>query len=72
MNQEKEMVSNGSETPAFDSDELQGLKQKLVDGCHILDGEGITEGYGHVSIRVPGTEACVTIAAVSPTSRCQP
>jgi len=66
MNQEKEMVSNGSETPAFDSDELQGLKQKLVDGCHILDGEGITDGYGHVSIRVPGTEAFVTIAAVSP------
>ena len=60
------MVSNGSETPAFDSDELQGLKQKLVDGCHILDGEGITDGYGHVSIRVPGTEAFVTIAAVSP------
>ena len=60
------MVSNGSETPAFDSDELQVLKQKLVDGCHILDGEGITDGYGHVSIRVPGTEAFVTIAAVSP------
>ena len=47
------MVSNGSETPAFDSDELQGLKQKLVDGCHILDGEGITDGFGHVSVRIP-------------------
>jgi len=52
--------------PAFDSNELKELKQKLVDGCHILDREGITDSYGHVSIRIPGTEAFLTLAGVSP------
>ena len=55
-----------SNTPAFDSKELKDLKQKLVDGCHILDREGITDGYGHVSVRVPNSEAFLTIAGVSP------
>jgi ribulose-5-phosphate 4-epimerase/fuculose-1-phosphate aldolase len=52
--------------PAFDSRELNELKQKLVDGCHILDREGITDGFGHVSVRVPGGKAFLTIAGVSP------
>lgn len=52
--------------PAFDSNELKELKQKVVDGCHILDREGITDGYGHVSARIPDTEAFLTIAGVSP------
>ena len=55
-----------SSVPAFDSNELKELKQKLVDGCHILDREGITDGYGHVSVRIPRTEAFLTIAGVSP------
>ena len=60
------MDSVNSNVPAFDSSELKELKQKLVDGCHILDREGITDGYGHVSARVPGTEAFLTLAGVSP------
>src|SRR5439155_23817219 len=60
------MAASESSTPAFDSIELQELKQKLIDGCHILDREGITDGFGHVSVRVPGTEAFLTIANVSP------
>src|SRR5262245_10625481 len=52
--------------PAFDCSELKQLKQKLVDGCHILDREGITDGFGHVSVRIPETEAFLTIAGVSP------
>jgi hypothetical protein len=60
------MALSGSETPAFDSEDLRELKQKAVDGCHILDHEGITDGFGHVSLRVPGAEAFITIAAVSP------
>lgn len=52
--------------PALDSSELKELKEKLVDACHILDNEGITDGYGHVSVRVPGPDAFVTIANVSP------
>jgi L-ribulose-5-phosphate 4-epimerase len=52
--------------PALDSLELKELKDKLVDACHILDNEGITDGYGHISVRVPGADAFVTIANVSP------
>jgi len=55
-----------TKTPTLDSSELKDLKQKLVDACHILDNEGITDGYGHVSVRVPGGDAFVTIANVSP------
>ena len=29
-------------------------KDTLVTACHVLDREGITDGYGHVSVRVPG------------------
>ena len=60
------MAASESRTPTFDSIELKELKQKLVDGCHILDHEGITDGFGHVSVRVPGTETFLTIANVSP------
>ncbi|HXG52517.1 MAG TPA: class II aldolase/adducin family protein [candidate division Zixibacteria bacterium] len=52
--------------PAFDSPELDPLKEKLVTACRILDREGITDGYGHVSVRVPGADAFLTIANVSP------
>ncbi len=55
-----------TKTPTLDSSELKELKQKLVDACHILDNEGITDGYGHISVRVPGADAFVTIANVSP------
>ena len=54
------MDSPNSDVPAFDSTELKDLKEKLVDGCHILDREGITDGFGHVSVRIPGNEAFLT------------
>jgi ribulose-5-phosphate 4-epimerase/fuculose-1-phosphate aldolase len=60
------MASAKSDIPAFDSAELKELKQKVVDGCHILDREGITDSFGHVSLRVPGDRAFLTIAGVSP------
>src|SRR6516165_12159210 len=60
------MAATDYKGPGFDSSELKELKQKLVDGCHILDREGITDGFGHVSVRVPRTEAFLTIAGVSP------
>ncbi|MGH7767082.1 MAG: class II aldolase/adducin family protein [Candidatus Binatia bacterium] len=59
-------LSNRASAPAFDSPELHDLKQKLVTACHILDREGITDGYGHVGARVPGADAFLTIANVSP------
>jgi ribulose-5-phosphate 4-epimerase/fuculose-1-phosphate aldolase len=60
------MPSANGEIPAFDSSELDDLKQKLVDGSHILDREGITDSFGHVSSRIPGTDAFLTLAGVSP------
>ena len=52
--------------PAFDSREIKDLKAKLVNACLVLDREGITDGFGHVSVRIPGSEAFLTIAGVSP------
>jgi ribulose-5-phosphate 4-epimerase/fuculose-1-phosphate aldolase len=60
------MGSPNSSVPAFDSSELRDLKQKLVDASHILDREGITDGFGHVSVRIPEAEALLTLAGVSP------
>jgi len=60
------MATAKSDIPAFDSVELKELKHKLIDGCHILDREGITDSFGHVSIRISGAEAFLTIAGVSP------
>ncbi len=58
--------STQSGETAFSAPELNELKQTLVTACHILDREGITDGYGHVSARVPGTTTFLTIANVSP------
>jgi len=60
------MAAKRTSAPAFDSTELKDLKEKLVTACHILDREGITDGYGHISVRVPGVDAFITIANVSP------
>src|SRR5262245_41603684 len=60
------MVANPATTPAFDSSELKELKEKLIIACHILDHEGVTDGYGHISVWVPGVDAFITIANVSP------
>jgi ribulose-5-phosphate 4-epimerase/fuculose-1-phosphate aldolase len=59
-------LSNRSGAPAFDDAALDELKRKLVTACRILDREGITDGYGHVGVRVPGADAFLTIANVSP------
>ena len=60
------LSSSRAGVPAFDAPELDEIKRKLVTACHILDREGITDGYGHVSARVPGANAFLTIANVSP------
>jgi ribulose-5-phosphate 4-epimerase/fuculose-1-phosphate aldolase len=52
--------------PAFDDPGLDALKQGVVTACRILDREGITDSYGHVSARVPGTSAFLTLGNVSP------
>jgi ribulose-5-phosphate 4-epimerase/fuculose-1-phosphate aldolase len=60
------VASRPANMPDFDAPELDALKRVLVTGCHVLDREGITDGYGHVSVRVPGADAFLTIARVSP------
>jgi ribulose-5-phosphate 4-epimerase/fuculose-1-phosphate aldolase len=55
-----------SAVPGFDAAELAPLKRTLVAAAHVLDHEGITDGYGHVAVRVPGADAFITLAAVSP------
>ncbi len=52
--------------PDFDSGDLKELKEKLVNAAHILDREGITDGFGHVSVRLPTGDAFLTLAGVSP------
>src|SRR5919199_794934 len=51
---------------SYDDPALDQLKRDLVTGCHVLDREGITDGWGHLSVRVPGADAFLTIARVSP------
>src|ERR1044072_4180949 len=60
------MAIGGKDVPKIDSSELKELTEKLLTACHILDHEGVTDGYGHISIRVPGADAFITIANVSP------
>ncbi len=60
------MAADRKDVPKIDSAELKELTEKLMTACHILDHEGVTDGYGHISVRVPGTDAFVTIANVSP------
>ena len=61
------MVSaSGATAISFDAPELDGLKTTLVTAAHVLDREAIADGYGHVSVRVPGADAFLTLASVSP------
>src|SRR5581483_8402467 len=60
------MASGAKNIPKIDSSELKELIEKLLTACHILDHEGVTDGYGHISVRVPGADAFITIANVSP------
>ena len=60
------MAGHRKDVPKIDSSELKELTEKLITACHILDHEGITDGYGHISVRVPSADALITIANVSP------
>ena len=60
------MPASKTDVSKIDSRELKELTDKLITACHILDHENVTDGYGHISVRVPGADAFVTIANVSP------
>jgi len=46
------MAASQKDLPKIDSSELKELTEKLMTACRILDHEGVTDGYGHVSVRV--------------------
>ena len=50
------MDADRKNVPAIDSSDLKELTEKLITACHILDHEGVTDSYGHVSVRVPGAD----------------
>jgi len=60
------MAGTDFKAPDFDSGDLKELKEKLVNAAHILDREGITDGFGHVSARLPNGAGFLTLAGVSP------
>jgi len=37
--------------------QIQDLKRRLIEGIQVLTGEGVLSGSGHLSARLPGTEA---------------
>ena len=50
------MAANRKDIPTIDSAELREITDKLITSCHILDHEGVTDGYGHVAVRVPDAD----------------
>ena len=60
------MPADRKDIPTIDSSDLRELTDKLMTACHILDHEGVTDGYGHIGVRVPGADAFITIANISP------
>lgn len=35
---------------------IQEVKQAMIQACKIMDNSGLVEGFGHVSSRIPGTD----------------
>lgn len=45
-----------AQVSASDPALVRDLKQRLVDGLQVLTGEGVLNGAGHLSVRIPGTD----------------
>jgi ribulose-5-phosphate 4-epimerase/fuculose-1-phosphate aldolase len=37
-------------------EQLQDLKRLLVTACRVLANQGLTDAFGHISVRIPGTD----------------
>src|SRR3990170_6211673 len=46
--------------------DIDELKRTLVTASHIISNEGLAQGYGHVSARIPGTDRYLMPAISSP------
>ena len=45
---------------------MDNLKSLLVTACRILANEGITDAFGHISVRIPGTDRFLIPPFASP------
>lgn len=45
---------------------MDDLREKITAACRIMDGLGLTEGFGHMSARIPGTDRVLITPAMGP------
>jgi ribulose-5-phosphate 4-epimerase/fuculose-1-phosphate aldolase len=45
-------------------DQLQDLKYLLVTACKVLANQGLTDAFGHISVRIPGTDKSFTFRSL--------
>lgn len=46
--------------------QVDSLKSQLINACRILANEGLTDAFGHISVRIPGTDTFLIPPFVSP------
>ena len=46
--------------------DLDHLKQDIVTASHILHQQGIAAAFGHISVRIPGTDTYIFPPRMSP------
>lgn len=46
--------------------QVDSLESQLVSACRILANEGLTDAFGHISVRIPGTDTFLIPPFVSP------
>jgi hypothetical protein len=44
-----------------DKKTIQDLKRRLLDAIRVLSAEGVLDGSGHLSAKIPGTETFIII-----------
>ena len=47
-------------------EQLNDLKRLLVTACRVLDNQGVTDAFGHVSVRIPATDTFLIPAFTNP------
>ena len=47
-------------------DDIARLKETVVTAARILDNEALAQGFGHISVRIPGTDQFLIQGNVSP------
>jgi ribulose-5-phosphate 4-epimerase/fuculose-1-phosphate aldolase len=46
--------------------DIDALKHRVVTASHVLHDQGMVEGYGHISVRIPGTDRFLIPPRMSP------